>query len=216
MKKDHVLSLGRPSHLLDRVRELRNELAQRNPLELAVNTATVYQPLAEGRGQFCFSYWQKETALSYPAFLATSVPDQNELGIAHQALILYYFLTARPRPLVEKWISFAELPDGRFYNRAFQGYTGRLLGRHFSNQLNRMEEAVRACGGSPYPFANQAYLFWVLPRVPLLLVYWEGDEDFPANYQILFDASIDSYLPTDACAIAGSMLTRKLIAASVG
>jgi hypothetical protein len=45
----------------------------------------------------------------------------------------------------------------------------------------------------------------------LAVVYHLGDENFPASCQILFDASACHYLPTDVCAILGSMLTRKLL-----
>jgi len=45
----------------------------------------------------------------------------------------------------------------------------------------------------------------------LLAVYWQGDEDFPSTCQVLFDASASHYLPTDAYAILGSTLTRRLI-----
>ncbi|MDL1911699.1 DUF3786 domain-containing protein, partial [Chloroflexi bacterium CFX6] len=55
--------------------------------------------------------------------------------------------------------------------------------------------------------------FQPLPRVPLMTTYWLGDEDFPSSCKILFDESATHYLPIDACAILGSMLTRKIIAA---
>jgi hypothetical protein len=48
----------------------------------------------------------------------------------------------------------------------------------------------------------------------LLVVFWAGDDELPPAYQVLFDASASHHLPTDACAIAGSMLVRQLIAAS--
>ncbi|RCK76300.1 MAG: hypothetical protein ANABAC_0451 [Anaerolineae bacterium] len=213
MKKD-FLSLDRPNLLAQRVQELREQLVVENPEQLATNTATRFSVNEDGKGHFRFPYWQDEILLPVPAFLAISAKDQKELGVAHQALILYYFITARPAPLTEKWVSFAELPDGRFYNQAFQGYTGNLLRQHFGNRLDKLEQAILKHQGIEHPFADRAYLFWVFPRVPLLLVYWQGDEDFPPNYQILFDACVASYLPTDACAIAGSMLTRKLITAS--
>jgi hypothetical protein len=48
----------------------------------------------------------------------------------------------------------------------------------------------------------------------MLLVCWTGDEDFPAACQLLFDASAPHYLPTDGCAITGSLLTRQLLKAA--
>jgi len=42
---------------------------------------------------------------------------------------------------------------------------------------------------------------------------WLGDEDFPASYRILFDASAGRHLDADACAILGGQLARKIIRA---
>lgn len=58
---------------------------------------------------------------------------------------------------------------------------------------------------------DAAYLFQVLPLVSLLAVTWLGDEEMPPAYQILFDANVSHHLPTDVCAILGSMLTERLI-----
>ncbi len=139
MKKDFFDNLDRPNHLAQRVQELRAELAAYDANQLAINTGSTFHYLESGKGFFQFTYWQEDTHLSYPTFIATSTDQQRELGVAHQALILYYFVTARPQPLQERWISFAELPDGRFYTQAFQGYTGNVLQRHFTNQIARVE-----------------------------------------------------------------------------
>jgi hypothetical protein len=72
--------------------------------------------------------------------------------------------------------------------------------------------------GRPYPLGDAAFLFHALPRVALLVIFWQGEDsedtiDFPPSLQILFDSSASHYLPTDVCAILGSSLTRRLIAA---
>ena len=58
---------------------------------------------------------------------------------------------------------------------------------------------------------NASYKFIALPKVPLAVVFWCGDEDFPPSCKILFDSSVSKFLPTDACAILGSMLTQKIL-----
>ena len=58
---------------------------------------------------------------------------------------------------------------------------------------------------------DKSFSFSVLPYVSLLAVCWQGDEDFLASYRVLFDANVSHHLPTDACAILGSILTRRLI-----
>jgi hypothetical protein len=129
------------------------------------------------------------------------------------ALLLYYFHTADGTPLSGRWISFSDLPDGRFYNQAFQGYTGRELSRAFGLDPEGFQRAAMRAGGTPQDFGDLAFKFPILPYVAFLAVLWRGDEDFPSSCQILFDASAPHSLPTDACAVAGSLLTRRLLAA---
>ena len=196
-----------------RVEELRARLAQSQPALLAQRTATVFELLDSGRGQFYISLWEKDFLLSYPDFIARSAKTGQEAPLFQQALFLYYFTTADGAAEQGRWISFADLADGRFYNQAFQGYTGQELARHFQNNLEHFEQAALSTGGVRFPLGDLAFRFLPLPRVPLAAVYWSGDEDFPASCQLLFDASANHYLPTDAFAILGSGLTRRLIAA---
>jgi hypothetical protein len=63
---------------------------------------------------------------------------------------------------------------------------------------------------------DASYAFWALPRVPVLVVYWLGDEEFPSSAQILFEASACHYLTPAACAILGSTITRRFISANNG
>jgi hypothetical protein len=60
-------------------------------------------------------------------------------------------------------------------------------------------------------FGDVSFKYQALPLVPLLVVAWLGDEDFPPNYQVLFDTNASHHLPTDAYAILGSTLTKRLI-----
>jgi hypothetical protein len=56
-----------------------------------------------------------------------------------------------------------------------------------------------------------AFAYQVLPHVRLLAACWLGDEEFPPSYRVLFDAAAGHHLTTDAYAILGSMLTRRLL-----
>ena len=194
-----------------RVDELRESLRKKDPSKLADNTGMIYTPGEREQGLFEFQFWGRETCLTFPALVATDHQSGKELGAASQALLMYYLHTADGYIGSGQWISFSELPDGRFYNQAFQGYTGREIAKKFKNDILDFEKAAQAAGGSKYPHGDKAYIFKMLPRISLLTVYWQGDEDFPSSAQILFGAEVNHYLPTDACAIAGSMLTRRLV-----
>jgi hypothetical protein len=159
------------------------------------------------------SFWGRPVRIAYPEWIAYPEGGEQPLSAFDQALLLYYLTTADGEPLNQGWISFSDLPDGRFYNQAFQGYTGKELALAFRDDRAAFEEAAQTLGGVRYSLGDAAYAFQALPRVPILAVYWLGDEDFPSSCQVLFDAAASHYLPTDAYAILGSTLTRRLIKA---
>jgi hypothetical protein len=80
--------------------------------------------------------------------------------------------------------------------------------------LDAFHKACQSAEGQPADLASASYTFQPLPYVPLMVTYWLGDEDFPSSCKILFDASASHYLPIDGSAILGSMLVRKLLAAT--
>lgn len=198
-----------PQLLLARLGELRAALRLRDPIELAERTGAVFHPDQQG-GEFVLPMWGQPMQIAFPQFEVIDSAGR-EAGIASQALILYYFSTSDGTPAGEEFISFSELPDGRFYTQAFQGYTGAELIRRFRDRQT-FERAATQLGGTPYPHGESAFVFDLFPRAKLLVVYWQGDEDIPSNCQVLFDSAVAHHLPTDACAIAGSILTRRLIA----
>lgn len=197
--------------LLKRIDELRNQLRQVDPETLARNTAIQFEKQESKRGEFKFQFLKQPLCLDFPGLELIHADSKKVPNHQIQALVFYYFRAADGSPLSQRWISFSEIPNGLFYNQAFQGYTGSRLVKNYQNNLVRFSNRARSLEGVETEFGDTAFRFQMLPRLPLLVAAWQGDEDFPASYKILFDASISHYLPTDACAIAGSMLTGMLL-----
>jgi hypothetical protein len=213
----------------DRVDELRSMLRIQDPSLIAARSEVPYLTLGPGRGELHIPLWGNVCILSWPHLICRNMQEEA-LSDFHQALLLYYLLTADGARLTNKWVSFAELPDGRMYSVAFQGYSGDEIVKRFesvgrdarsvppqltkriTNPLHEFEQACLSSGGKPVEIGSASFTFQALPRVPLLVTYWLGDEDFPSSCKILFDASACHYLPIDACAILGSMLAHRLMA----
>lgn len=130
-----------------------------------------------------------------------------------QATLLQHLGMADGTPLAGHWVSLRELPEGAFYEQAFQGYTGNLLARTFRGDLEGFREAALELGGEPLELGDAAFRFWALPRIPLAVVYWSGGEEFPASVQALFDASAGHYHHLEMLAHLGSLLAQRLIKA---
>ena len=133
--------------LADRIADLRSVLQQENPVHLAQRTGAQYHQTSEGKGEFRLSWWEQELILSFPEFEVKQASSGESLLTYQQAMLLYYFTTSDGTPPAGKWISFSELPDGRFYHTAFQGYTGKAVAQAYGNDLVAFRRAAERQGG---------------------------------------------------------------------
>lgn len=201
-----------------RLAELRLALAAADPQKLAARAGATFEPtpnsgeaVRTSPGVLRLKVWGRPVQVAFPQFEARREEDHQPLGLLEQVLLAYYFTLTDGSPPAQRWISFTELPEGRFYTRAFQSYSGDALARMFGSDLEAFARAAQACLGTPQnDLGDAAYQFPALPRLPVLVVAWLGDDDFPTHYQVLFDAHAARHLTTDACAILGSALVRRL------
>ena len=210
MSEQNLFSAEAPNPLEDRVDEIRAKLTQEDPNALALRAGAIYTPKGETEGEFRLLYWSREVILQFPAFTGQYADDGAPIDTFDMTLLAYYFEITDGTPMAGQWIAFDQLPDGKSYAQAFQGYTGNVLARIFGNDAEAFTAANERLFGRREFFGNLAYSYQVLPRVPLLVVCWLGGEDFPPSYRILFDAHAPHHLTTDAYAILGSRLTQML------
>jgi hypothetical protein len=199
-----------PPALALRAEQLRMMLRPVSATLLAARTGSAYTEFGQGRGEFRLSLFDTPLVGAYPNLTFYSAAG-DELPNFQQALLLYYFFTADAAPQTGNYVSFADLPAGRIYAQAFQGYSGAELVKAFGENLDLFKKICHKLGGQPLQVGSAAFSFQALPQVPLQVVYWLGDEDFPSSCAVLFDASATHYLPIDGCAILGSQLTGKII-----
>lgn len=196
--------------LTRRAIELRSELRLVLPETLAATTGSFYVALGIGSGEFHLPLFNDAITGAYPDLkFYTAMGD--ELPEFQELLLLYYFATADGFPLTSNFVSFADLPGGRIYSQAFQGYSGNEIVKVCGDNITGFRKSCELMGGQPQPIADAAFNFSVLPMVTIQVVYWLGDDEFPSACKILFDAAATHYLPIDGCAIIGSNLARQLI-----
>ena len=200
--------------LLMKVNSLREQIREINkPEEYASNTGMDF--VVEGENSFfTFKYFTSNVVLPYPELIAIDDVTGEPLDGGSQAVISYYGFTATQSKIITmntEWISFSELADGRFYNQAFQGYTGNLLAKQTTGIIKKKDAIFSSLQAESISMGDLAFQLSILQRVSLALVIWLGDEDFPPSCKILFNRSVNSFLPTDACAIIGSMLTHRIL-----
>jgi hypothetical protein len=145
-----------------------------------------------------------------PAFEATGA----SLSIQQQILLLHYLegavLGSGVRPKGE-WISYQEVPDGRFYLDAFLRRAKIPLIEAFGQQPDRLVPFAKSLyGGTPFDQGDVSVLIRALPTIPVALIMWRGDEEFPPDGNILFDRTVSEYLSAEDIAWLAGMIVYPL------
>lgn len=160
------------------------------------------------------NYWQGKVGFDWETQQARFLPGGEACSVFDTTLLLYYLKFADGTLMADRWISFRELPGGAFYNQAFQGYSGNRMAQVFGADLEGFHRAAKKLDGIHLSgLTDCAYAFQPLPCIRLAAVLWPGDEEFPTQGSVLFDAAAGHYLPTDGLAILGSGLVSRLVKA---
>ncbi len=116
------------------------------------------------------------------------------------------------------WCTFRDFKkESHFTNANFfnTGTTGRIK-THFSGRLADLETACGKVNGTAQQLDlnyDLSVSFVALPRLSLLLLMNDADEDFPANCKVLFQRQAEYYLDPESLAMTSGLLARKLIQA---
>ena len=153
--------------------------------------------------------------VGYPGFsFADESADKKEVPIQEQVLILHYLMALNRRNLMGKWIAYREIPGASFYYSAFVKRAIDPLKKVFGTNLPGLAKAADRLNGAAVNSGDAGYEFRIFPKVPLQLIVWEGDDEFPPEANILFDQIISVLLsPEDVAWLAG-MVVYRLIALS--
>jgi hypothetical protein len=188
------------------VRKALSALPHRDPGQIAARAAVVLD-----KGTFQVPFLGSIYLVRWPEGAILRASDQAEPDVATRILLLHYLLTADGTPLAAKWIAFRNLPGGLGYDAAFQGRASLRLARAFGTCRSAFEAAARALGGERLSYGDASFSFRTLPRVWLAVVLHLADDEFAATANVLFDAAVSHYLPTEDLAVLGGMLASRLI-----
>jgi hypothetical protein len=115
-------------------------------------------------------------------------------------LLLHYIRTAGKGGLTGKHVSYSELRGGMVKASSFQRECEEPLTGLFEKDFEKTARLLSRMGtkkqeGFPTEHAWQLFL---LPRLPVTILYWPEEEEFPPRVKILFDSSADRYLDAES------------------
>jgi len=144
---------------------------------------------------------------------SSGVFDDSGLEPIHAIrIVLCRYLLLAPPALPgqgEDWVSYKDFRDAAPFVNGFVNNSERAIARNFSGRLKQLREAAGRLGAVP-PAMQLSYQFTgqiqALPQIPLLLLFNDEDEDFPAQCTLLFQRRAEKFLDMECLAIIGWLL----------
>ncbi len=115
-------------------------------------------------------------------------------------LLLYYIKYAGREKLSGKWVSYSELKAGLIKATSFLRDCEEPLLNLFVSDFNKTEMALIRLGAQKKEdfTSRYAYKLNLLPKIPVLIIYWPEEDEFEPSVKILFDSTADKFLDAEA------------------
>lgn len=142
-------------------------------------------------------YLNQSYQVTLPDIEVSLRDSQEEVPLRDKILILHYLTQAKGTPISNKTIAYKELPEGTSYFPTFSKRAIQPLVTHFGKEPHQLLDVARRLGGHKADFGDASVTINAFSRVPITLVLWRGDDEFPPEGNIMFDSTISDYLPTE-------------------
>ena len=186
-------------------------LLRSNLQERAKRGGASYEQTRDGEIKVGCRYLGRELLLSFPQGTIGARNGQGPIPLREEILILHYLEKASGAPLAGRWVSFFEVPGGAFYHSVFLMRCKSPLIKFFGEEPQKLLSVAEEVQGEPLDLGDVGIKIQAFPHVPLGLVLWRGDAEFPAEGSVLFDASVSEYLPVEDMVILAETVVWKLV-----
>lgn len=188
------------------------EIRERNPLHLCRLSGALFTEQGGDSAVIRLKFLNRTITVTWPDLLF-SQDQEGEVSIKEKIVILHYLNGVKREYGGEEWISYKDIPSARFYLDAFNRRVKQPLIGAFGELPDRLISCAKELfGATTSSFGDVSVVIQALPKVPVALAVWKGDEEFPADGAILFDRSIQDMLSAEDISELSSMIVYPLVA----
>jgi hypothetical protein len=139
--------------------------------------------------------------------------DGQPANVNNRSVLLYYLLSKGRGEPENSYIPFESIPRMIGGLHAQSRLMNTPLERYFGNDYVKFSEAALKLGGlqDKPQVGKHLWRFDVLPKIPVQLVFYEADDDFPAEIQIMLDRTAIQFLEFECLAFMVGCFVRALI-----
>lgn len=171
------------------------DLAEQNPEDICRRALCRYHD--EGK-YYTLSAWGDKYAIYPHEFRIDRISNNSHPPHEYFPLfIIHYLLQSKDIDPCNEWISEKDIPGGATFFRGPHEIPTHLISSQYGNDIDKFRKICEQLNGTPLNMADAAYAFKIAPRILVAVLYWQGDDDFPAESKILYDNTIIDHLASD-------------------
>ncbi len=143
--------------------------------------------------------------------------DGGEAPLNHRIVLAYYITHGGRGENADRFVPYRELPGGQDFARSLSQIVEGRAANSFGGKLDGLNSAAMALGavsGQEYAPGDLSLLFPALPKLPLLMSFYDADEEFPAEVKVFYDMTAPNFLDMECLAVLGLLLVQELEAAA--
>ena len=191
----------------------KEEISKKNPLHLCRVSGGQFIEKANEPNSIQIKFLNRMVTISWPDLIFSQDSDK-EIAIKEKILILHYLNNAKKEDLTGELIAYQEIPSARFYLSSFNTRSRDPFIAAFGENPDKLPVVAQELFAAQMAsMGDVSVTIQAFPKVPITLIIWRGDEEFPPNGTILFDSSIkDKLLSAEDISELVSMIVYPLIA----
>ncbi|MBI9090604.1 MAG: DUF3786 domain-containing protein [Desulfobacterium sp.] len=174
---------------------LFEDLAEKNPEDVCRRALCEYD-----KDKKCYTVfaWGDEYKIYPGEYKIDRISNNPEPPHKYfNVFLVNYLLQSKDVRIYNEWISEKDIPGGmNFFSGPHEIPTNQITKR-FGDDVESFKKHCEKLDGTLFDMADAAYIFRITPRIKVAVLYWRGDEDFPAEAKLLYDKSITDQLASD-------------------
>lgn len=106
---------------------------------------------------------------------------------------MFYYAISEPVASKEM-VAFRQVKRVYPFEQAYRNNILKKVEQAFAGHVDLLRSACEKLRGTSLPQGDAGYLIPVFPFLNIAIIFWDGDDEFPAKANMLFDSNITDFM----------------------
>lgn len=177
-------------------------LKDRDPQVVAKKTTCPYD---QETNTFTVTVMGSPYKVTYPQGDVTDSAGVDFDNYKLKTMILRYLINAEGVAATGENISYRDVSGGNVYFACFEGRCLKRFAFTFNYNIDGLKKAMGVLGAELQTIGDMSWRFEVINNMFMTVILWVGDDEFPPEAQILFDANFPTAFSAEDMAVMGDI-----------